>query len=322
MPKTLKWTRYLGYSSINPALNYLPYDPLNNCSQSLAYSLTCQLNLQLESLPKARHCQTQSKRIIDDCSLNTNAYICRLYRMTVSYNGRIYANPHCAECNGIQMNTTQCSSVDEVVLVHDHGLGKTIQNEKLSEDIIDLQQKPAVFNSLRGQMWTTDLDFMAAKKCQNEAYLQIWDPIGQTCYNLSCGFYSEARDGSCYYRNVTLRTLECNITREMNWWEFRYTKIKFTIITAVEMRKSILDLNDSIYINREFANGSIYHKKLEMVYDVDDYNLYHFEKLGGLERIYKVCLPYPKDTLVNTKIIRGMQLCLGGIFVKMHDDML
>ena len=62
---------------------------------------------------------------------------------------------------------------------------------------------------------------------------------------------------------------------------------------------------DSIYINREFANGSIYHKKLEMVYDVDDYNLYHFEKLGGLERIYKVCLPYPKDTLVNTKIIQG-----------------
>jgi len=168
MPKTLKWTRYLGYSSINPALNYLPYDPLNNCSQSLAYSLTCQLNLQLESLPKARHCQTQSKRIIDDCSLNTNAYICRLYRMTVSHNGRIYANPHCAECNGIQMNTTKCSSVDEV-LVHKL-VGKTIQNEKSSEDLIDLQQRPssskksAVFNSLRGQMWTTDLDFMAAKK--------------------------------------------------------------------------------------------------------------------------------------------------------------
>ena len=51
-----------------------------------------------------------------------------------------------------------------------------------------------------------------------------------------------------------------------------------------------------------------------MVYDVDDYNLYHFEKLGGLERIYKVCLPYPKDTLVNTKIIRGMKLCFGGKF--------
>ena len=80
------------------------------------------------------------------------------------------------------------------------------------------------------------------------------------------------------------------------------------------MRKSILDLNDSIYINREFANGSIYHKKLEMVYDVDDYNLYHFEKLGGLERIYKVCLPYPKETLVNTKIIQGMKLSFGGKF--------
>ena len=110
-PKTLKWTRYLGYSSINPALKYLPYDPMNNCSQSMAYSLTCQLNLQMKSLPKARHCQTQSKRIIDDCSLNTNAYICRLYRMAVSYNGYIYANPHCAECNGIQMNTTQCSGM-------------------------------------------------------------------------------------------------------------------------------------------------------------------------------------------------------------------
>ena len=110
------------------------------------------------------------------------------------------------------------STVDEV-----HELSNTIiQNEEKSEDLIDLQRPltSADFNGLRGQMWTTDLDFMA-KNCQNEAYLQIWDPLGQTCYNLSCGFYSEARDGSCYYRNVTLRNLECNITREMNWWEFR-----------------------------------------------------------------------------------------------------
>ena len=56
---------------------------------------------------------------------------------------------------------------------------------------------------------------------------------------------------------------------------------------------------------RELANGSIFHKKLKILFDKEDYQIYHFEKIAGLERIYKVCSPFPKDTLVNTEIIQG-----------------
>ena len=71
-----------------------------------------------------------------------------------------------------------------------------------------------------GQLWSTDLEFMS-ENCQTEPYLQIWDPVGQICYNLSCGIHFEAKDGGCYFRNVTNANLVCNSTSEMQWWQFR-----------------------------------------------------------------------------------------------------
>ena len=100
-PKKLKWTRYLGHFG---------YDPLNNCSKfSFDYSMTCQLKLQMMSLPKTRKCRVkmQSQNIIDTCAKSNNAYICRLYRFPVRYDGKLYSNPHCALCNGININATQ-----------------------------------------------------------------------------------------------------------------------------------------------------------------------------------------------------------------------
>ena len=71
---------------------------------------------------------------------------------------------------------------------------------------------------------------------------------------------------------------------------------------------------------RELANGSIFHKKLKILFDKEDYQIYHFEKIAGLERIYKVCSPFPKDTLVNTEIIQGKLVFLKGssTLVKVH----
>ena len=53
------------------------------------------------------------------------------------------------------------------------------------------------------------------------------------------------------------------------------------------------------------ANGSIFHKKLKILFDKEEYQIYHFEKIAGLERIYKVCSPFPRNTLVDTEIIQG-----------------
>ena len=53
--KRLQWTRYLGLNRNFRPNDLFGYDRLNNCSESQGYSLTCHLNLQMASLPRARY---------------------------------------------------------------------------------------------------------------------------------------------------------------------------------------------------------------------------------------------------------------------------
>lgn len=97
---SLKWTRLLGQFGI---------DPLNNCSESQSYSLQCSLELQLKNKPKTtRPCHHANMEVIDYCPYQEN-HFCRLYQLIVSYQGRYYSNPHCAQCHGLALNATQCA---------------------------------------------------------------------------------------------------------------------------------------------------------------------------------------------------------------------
>ena len=87
-------------------------DPLNNCSESQSYSLSCKLSLDFDVLdvqPQIRSCSA-TYDIIDSCPDGVYDF-CQLYYLTVNYQGKTYSNPHCAQCHGIPLNTTQCSSL-------------------------------------------------------------------------------------------------------------------------------------------------------------------------------------------------------------------
>ena len=104
--------------------------------------------------------------------------------------------------------------------------GSTLTNKAnflthhLEAATVEAENNNSLLRGHRGQLWSTDLEFMS-ENCQTEPYLQIWDPVGHVCYNLSCGIHFEAKDGGCFFRNVTNADLVCDSTSEMQWWQFR-----------------------------------------------------------------------------------------------------
>ncbi len=99
---SLSWTRLLGKFGV---------DPLNNCSESQSYSLTCTLKLQLKGkLNKSmiRPCHHDNVQVINYCPSQENNF-CRLYSLTVYHEGRFFSNPHCASCHGVAFNATKCA---------------------------------------------------------------------------------------------------------------------------------------------------------------------------------------------------------------------
>ena len=99
-PNTLTWTRLLGQFGVHP---------LNSCSKSHHYSLTCRLNLLLKEDPKPyRPCHHDNIEVIDYCP-HLEKNFCNLYYLTVYHQGRFYSNPHCAQCHGISLNATTCA---------------------------------------------------------------------------------------------------------------------------------------------------------------------------------------------------------------------
>lgn len=99
---TLQWTRYLGQFGL---------DPLNNCSESKDYSMTCHLKLELSNAKvtkNTRACHHDNVEVIDYCHWQENNF-CRLYYLIVSYGGQFFSNPHCAQCHGVPLNATKCA---------------------------------------------------------------------------------------------------------------------------------------------------------------------------------------------------------------------
>ena len=71
-----------------------------------------------------------------------------------------------------------------------------------------------------------ELDFLSLSpvhNCRTDPFMQFWDPLAANCYNISCGYHFENRNGGCFYRNVT-RGLKCSHKsqpKSLNWWQVR-----------------------------------------------------------------------------------------------------
>ena len=79
-----------------------------------SYALTCDMRIYLrDEVPKqVRTCHLDNVEVIDYCPGNQNNF-CKLYYLTVYHYGRYYSNPHCAQCHGISLNATTCTSSND-----------------------------------------------------------------------------------------------------------------------------------------------------------------------------------------------------------------
>lgn len=72
-----------------------------------------------------------------------------------------------------------------------------------------------------------ELDFLSLSplhRCRTDPFMQFWDPLAGNCYNISCGYHFQNRDGGCFYRNITRPPRQRLCTREileLKWWEVR-----------------------------------------------------------------------------------------------------
>ncbi len=114
----LRWSRYMKARQFAAG-----------CSGGASYPLTCQLAIVDDffeegvdsALPGARPCLNH--RAVDSChengdgesKLSTNRRrkyesFCTIYGLVVVHDKKIYKNPHCAACNGIDLNSTRVAT--------------------------------------------------------------------------------------------------------------------------------------------------------------------------------------------------------------------
>eukprot|EP00093_Oithona_nana_P013288 13288.XXX_936882_940044_1 [CDS] Oithona nana genome sequencing. len=266
LKNTLTWTRLLGQFG---------KDPLNNCSESQSYSLSCKLSLDFDVLdvqPQIRSCSA-TYDIIDSCPDGVYDF-CQLYYLNVNYQGKTYSNPHCAQCHGIPLNTTQCSTVIKAprssssIATKTSKLQTSTPRKFMTNDFSLTQRLPLV-----------ELDFLNSQhNCDNG----FWDPLANRCYNTTCGYHYQFQNGHCLFRNIS-KTLQCPQKNEFHGSFF-------------------------FSFQRELSNGSIFHKRHKTLFNREDYEIYHFqvgELTGGgegFDRVYKVC---STESLINVSIIQG-----------------
>ena len=156
----------------------------NNCTSQL-YVIKCHLWLA-KSLPHAAPCAAHLTR---ECSQDhlPDSLTCQLYKLPVqAADGRTYHNPHCAACNGQDINTTTCYSLPKYFrpII-------TIFLPALSV-LLDWSGPGGV-----GQMCGTG---------------QFYDSLFMRCYSISCGFLYENIAGRCEKRNISKSELSLSIS--------------------------------------------------------------------------------------------------------------
>ena len=148
----------------------------NNCTTQY-YVIKCRLWLR-KPLPHARPCDAYLTRECTKWPYLPDSHTCQLYKLPViAADGSTYHNPHCAACNGQDMNTTTCYSPPRY----------------LTRPILI-----TVFPAL-----TVLLDYDGCGPGQ------FYDSLANNCYSLSCGFRYQNIGGRCIKRqNISMDQLQ------------------------------------------------------------------------------------------------------------------
>ena len=109
--------------------------------------------------------------------------------------------------------------------------------EFLSNSSTKQRLRKKQYHRLRHYNHLLELDFLSLSplhQCVTDPFVQFWDPLAGNCYNISCGYHFENRNGGCFYRNITrpqnrLCSHKSAITTsssgekliQLKWWEVR-----------------------------------------------------------------------------------------------------
>ena len=115
---------------------------------------------------------------------------CPLYTLPVVKDGQTYRNPHCAACNGHNINQTQCSP------------GRRYSLWLWNHSVLSLGLTPSrsvwrgsLFHRLLVPTFSYLLDFSAEPSCDGD---QFYEPLYRRCYSLQCSLSRTVNiAGSC-----------------------------------------------------------------------------------------------------------------------------
>ena len=123
-------------------------------------------------MPKTQPCYPEEVLTCGN-TWSSSSQVCPLYSLPVkAKDGRLYHNPHCAACNGQEMNQTQCTS---------------LRSSNLFRANLNFVLFPSISYILKFQQNQTE-------ECESD---QFYDKLYGKCYSLKCGKKFENHAGVC-----------------------------------------------------------------------------------------------------------------------------